>query len=148
MLARCQNVFPCVIEGLLPGTSGSAARCVLGLWSIEGEIEQKKLGFWGRLINSSKHLVQRKLLMIRIVRWKYRRKTSTGFVAVIMKIALKHNLWLHIIKNFLGDGTFPTNAQRKRVVPKAIQATKENTCREKPRSKGTDRHFRVICLWF
>ena len=120
----------------------------MGLWSIEGEIENKKLAFLGRLINSSRHLAQRKLLMIRIVRWKYRRKTSTGFVAVVTKIALKHNLWSHIIENFLGDGTFPTNAQWKRVVLKAIQATNENTWREKRRSKGTDRHFRVICLWF
>ena len=119
MPERCQNVFPRVIEVLLTGTSGSAAGCVLGLWSIDGEIEQKKLAFWRRLINSSRHLAQRKLLMIRIVRWKYRRKTSTGFVAVVTKIALKHNLWSHIIQNLLGDGTFPTNAQWKRVVLKA-----------------------------
>ena len=90
--------------------------------------------------------------MIRIVRWTYRRKTSTGFVADIMKMALKHNLWSHI-ENLLGDGTFPTNAQRKRVVLKTIQATEENTGRENLTSKGMDRYLRVheelkISCWY
>ena len=48
MLEKCQNVFLSVIEGLLPETSASAARGRLGLWSVEGEIEKKKLAFWGR----------------------------------------------------------------------------------------------------
>ena len=69
MLEKCQNVFLRVIEGVLLGTSGSAARGLLGLWSIEGEIEKKKLAFGGRLTNSSQHLAQKKLLMIRIVWW-------------------------------------------------------------------------------
>ena len=56
-----------VTEGLLPGTSGSAARGLLGLWSIEGEIEKKKLSFLGRRINSSHDVAQRKLLMVRIM---------------------------------------------------------------------------------
>ena len=90
----------------------------------------------------SQHLAQRKLLMIRIVRWTYRRKTSTGFVADIMKIALKHNLWSHI-ENFLADDTFPTNAQWKRVVLKTIQATEENTWRENLTSKEMDRYLRA-----
>ena len=42
---KCQNVFLSLIEGLLPGTSGSAARGLLGLWSIQGEIEKKKSAF-------------------------------------------------------------------------------------------------------
>ena len=32
MLEKCQNIFVRVIEGLLPGTSGSAARGLLGLY--------------------------------------------------------------------------------------------------------------------
>ena len=70
MLEKCQNVFLRVIEGLLPGTSGSAARGLLGLCIIEEEIDKKKLAFWGRLINSSQHLAQGNLLMKRIVRWE------------------------------------------------------------------------------
>jgi hypothetical protein len=96
MLEKCQNIFVRVTEGLLPGTSGSAARGLLGLWSIEGEIEKTKLSFLGRLINSSHDLAQRKLLMVRIIRWKYRKKNSTGFVADVMRIVRKHNLWSYI----------------------------------------------------
>jgi hypothetical protein len=74
MLEKCQNIFVRVTEGLLPGTSGSAVRGLLGLWTIEGEIQKKKLSFFRRLINSSHDLAQRKLLMVTIIRWKYRKK--------------------------------------------------------------------------
>ena len=81
----------------------------LGLWTVEGVIEKKKLEFLGRIINSSQDFAQRKLLMIQIVRWKYRRKISTGFVADVMRIMLKHSLWPYI-EDFLDDGAFSTYA--------------------------------------
>jgi hypothetical protein len=109
MLEKCQNVFLRVTEGFLPGTSGSAARVFWSLWTVEGVIEKKKLEFLGRIINSSQDFAQRKLLMIQIVRWKYRRKISTGFVADVMRIMLKHSLWPYI-EDFLDDGAFSTYA--------------------------------------
>ena len=143
MLEKCQNVFVRVTEGLLPGTSGSAARGLLGLWSIEGEIEKKKLSFLGRLVNSSDNLAQVKLLMVRIIRWKYRKKISTGFVPDVMKIAHKYNLWSYI-QTFLEDGTFPTKMQWKSVVFKAINSNEEDIWREKIASKyDMDRYLRV-----
>lgn len=142
MLEKCQNIFVRVIEGLLPGTSGSAARGLLGLWSIEGEIEKKKLSFFGRLLNSSHFLAQRKLLIIRILRWKYRYKVSTGFVPDVMNIVLKHDLWTYI-EIFLEHGTFPSNTQWKRVVFKAIKATEESFWRDRLASKGMERYLRI-----
>lgn len=141
-LEKCQNVFVRVIEGLLPGTSGSAARGLLGLWSIEGEIEKRKLLFLGRVINSSHHLAHRKLLMVRIFRWKYRKNISTGFVADVFKIVFKHNLWTYI-ENFLEDGSFPSNILWKKIVVNEIKATEESGWREKLASKGLERYLRV-----
>ena len=142
-----------VTEGLLPGTSGSAARGLLGLWSIEGEIEKTKLSFLGRLINSSHDLAQRKLLMVRIIRWKYRKNISTGFVADVMRIVRKHNLWSYI-QAFLEDGTFPTKVHWKRVIVKAINNTEKDMWREKIASKCVmDRYLRVhkelsVSCWY
>ena len=34
--------------------------------------------------------------MVRIIRWKYREKNSTGFAPDVMKIAHKYNLWSYI----------------------------------------------------
>ena len=123
----------------LPGTSGFAARGLLGLWSIEGEIEKRKLCFFGRLLNSSNHLAQRKLLVIRILRWKYRHEVSTGFVPDVTNIALKHDLWTYI-ETFLEHGTFLSKTQWKRIVFKAIKATEESCWRDRLASKGMKRY--------
>lgn len=52
-LDKIVNVFSRIAQSLLPGTSGSAARGLLGLVSIKTEINKQKLYFLGRIINSS-----------------------------------------------------------------------------------------------
>lgn len=141
-LEKCQNVFVRIIEGLLPGTSASAARGLLGLWSVEGEIEKRKLYFLERLVNSSTYLAHRKLLLIRFLRWKYRQKEATGFVPDVMNAAWKHDLWTYI-EEFLNHGTFPPKRQWNRAVFAAIQATEERCWQERLALKGMERYLRI-----
>ena len=56
-LEKVQNTFLRVCLGLLGGTSGSAARGFVGLWSIETEIDKRKLLFFRRLIHSSEQCI-------------------------------------------------------------------------------------------
>ena len=90
---------------------------------------------------------------MRIIRWKYRKKISTGFVADVMRIVRKHNLWSYI-QAFLEDGTSPTKVHWKRVIVKAINNTEKDMWREKIASKCVmDRYLRVhkelsVSCWY
>ena len=63
-LERVQNIMLRIMQGLLPGTSGSAARRLLGMLPIEVEIDNLKLCFLGRLINIGADVVSRRVLFI------------------------------------------------------------------------------------
>ena len=54
-------MFCRVTQCLIPGSSGSATRGLLGLHSIKAEIGKRKLYLLGRIINSSSSLAHRKL---------------------------------------------------------------------------------------
>ena len=56
-LEEVQNTFLRVFLGLLGGTSSSAARGLVGLWSTEGEIDKRKLLFFRRLIHASEQCI-------------------------------------------------------------------------------------------
>ena len=81
--------------------------------------------------------------MVRIIRWKYSKKISACFVADVMRIVSKHNLWSYI-QAFLEDGTFPTKVHWKRVIVKAINNT-ENICGEKKLHQGVLYKWIDIC---
>ena len=69
-LERVQNIMLRIMQGLFPGTSGSAARGLLGMLPIKFEIDKRKLYFLERLINIGAGVVCRRVLFIRLVRWK------------------------------------------------------------------------------
>ncbi|CAB4039066.1 Hypothetical predicted protein [Paramuricea clavata] len=69
-LEKVQNIFLRVCLGLLSGTSGSAARRLLGLWTVGAEIDKRKLLFLRRLICASEDCVHCRVFMIRLNRWR------------------------------------------------------------------------------
>ena len=91
-LEKVQNTFLRVCLGLLGGTSGSAARGFVGLWSIEGEIEKRKLLFFRRLIHASEQCIHHGAFIIRLTRWKWNPNKITGFIPDIFRILRKYSL--------------------------------------------------------
>ena len=69
-LELVQNIMLCITQGLLPGTSGSAARALLRVLPVEVEIDKCKLYFLGRLINIGAGVVCRRVLYIRLALWE------------------------------------------------------------------------------
>ena len=57
---------------LLPGSSGSAARDLPGLYSMKAEIGKRKLDLLSRIINSRICLAYRKLFARRLIKWKWK----------------------------------------------------------------------------
>ena len=120
-LERVLNVFCRMTQCLLPGSSGSAARGLLGLRSIKTEISKRKLYLLGRIINSSSSLAHRKLFIRKLVTWKWKQNncTMTGFVPDIIKLLGKANLFSYITE-FLQKDYFPTKTTWKKIVKKAV----------------------------
>jgi hypothetical protein len=72
-LEKVQNITVRIMQGLLPGISGSAARWLLGLLSIEAEVDKRKLYFLGRLISMNHGVPCRRIFLMRLIRWKWNR---------------------------------------------------------------------------
>ena len=70
-LEKVQNITVHIMQGFLPGTSASASRGLLGLLSIEAEIDKRKLYFLGRLMLMSYGIPCRKIFLVTLIRWKY-----------------------------------------------------------------------------
>ncbi len=102
------------------GTSGSAARGLLGLWSIGAEIDKRKLLFLRRLICASEHCIHRRVFLIRLIRWKWNPDEITGFIPDLIGILRKYSLWEYI-DNFLQSGDFPSKSEWKKLVMESIK---------------------------
>ena len=63
-LEKVQNTFLRVCLGLLGGMSGSAARGFVGLWSIDGEMDKRKLLFFRRLLHASEQCIHHRVFII------------------------------------------------------------------------------------
>ena len=119
-LDKVQNIFVRVCLGLLGGTSGSAARGLLGLWSIGAEIDKRKLLFLRRLICASEYCLHRRVFMIRLIRWKWNPDEITAFIPDLIGILRKYSLWEYM-DNFLQSGDFPSKSEWKKLVMESIK---------------------------
>ena len=115
-LEKIQNITVQIFQGLLPGTSGSAACGLLGLYSVETEIDKRKLYFVARLINMRPGLPCRRLFFTRLIRWKWENTNMvTEFIPDIIKLLEKYNL-LDYMLQFLKTNQFPTKQNWKNIV--------------------------------
>ena len=119
-LEKVQNTFLRVCLGLLGGTSGSAARGFVGLWSIEAEVDKRKLLFLRRLIHASEQCIHHRVFIIRLTRWKWNPNKITGFLPDIVRILKKYSL-LEYLDYYLQTGNFPSKSEWKRVVVESLK---------------------------
>jgi hypothetical protein len=115
-LEKVQNIMVRIMQGLLPATSGSAARGLLGLLSIEAEIEKRKLYFLGRLLNMGAGAPCSRVFFIRLFRWKWNYdKKLTGFVPDIVEILVKYDI-LEVLITYILTNDFPTKTLWKKTI--------------------------------
>ena len=85
------------MQGFLPGTSGSASRGLLGLLTIEAEIDKRKLYFLGRLTLMSYGIACRRIFLMRLTRWKWNSTNKMkGFLPSEVPPRALHKLSLKI----------------------------------------------------
>lgn len=118
-LEKVLNVFCRVTQSLLPGSSGSAARGLIGLHSMKAEINKRKLYLLGRIINSSTCLAYRKLFVRRLIKWKWRKNRVTGFITDVNKVMEDLDLTGYIT-DFIKNECFPSKERWKSIVRTAI----------------------------
>ena len=130
-LEKAQNMMVRIIQGLLPGTSGSAGRGMLGMWTIQCEIDKRKLFFLGRTINATGNPLYRVLFYRRLICWKWDfRSSMTGFIPDIIFILRKYNLFCYM-EDFVENNQFPSKNQWKSIVTQSLRVVHEYIWREK-----------------
>ena len=70
-MEKVQNQIIRIIQGFLPGTSGTACRGLLGIWDISTEIDKRKLYLLERIIRSSDGGTHKRIFKRRFIRWKW-----------------------------------------------------------------------------
>ena len=130
-LEKAQNMIIRIMQGLMPGSSGSACRGMLGMWDILSEIDKRKLFFLGMLINSSGTPVYKVMFHRRLIRWKWDFKSATtGFIPDIIHILRKYDLFCYM-NNFIDNGEFPRRIQWKQIVIQSVRIVYEQNWRDK-----------------
>lgn len=119
-------------QGLATTTMSEAAIGGLGLWTIEGCIEKKKLLFLRTLILSHPQSVEKVLLIGRMTAFLCEYPFSSvklGFWPDIKKILEKYDL-LRYIDDYLVNGEFPNKSAWRLIVCKSIAQYQSITWRE------------------
>ena len=121
---------------LLPGSSGSAARDLPGLYSMKAEIGKRKLDLLSRIINSSTCLAYRKLFARRLIKWKRRNKQFVEFIpdVIIIKVMEEFDLRDYITFFSLRMNAFLPNKDGNQLPEMLL--TKRNICNGSIRSVG------------
>ena len=119
-LEKVQNIMVRVMQGFLPGTSGFASRGLLGLLTIEAEIDKRKLYFLGRLILMSHGIPCRKIFLVRLIKWKWNRTSKLkGFIPDIVRILHKYDL-MDTLKEYILWDRFPSKHLWKKIVKEHV----------------------------
>ena len=121
-LEKVQNITLRIMQGFLPGTSGSASRGLLGLLTIEAEIDRRKLYFLGRLILMSYGIACRRIFLVRLTRWKWNSTNKMkGFLPDIVRILHKYDL-MDILTEYILLDRFPSKYLWKKIVREHVYA--------------------------
>ena len=119
-IEKVQNIMVRVMQGFLPGTSGSASRGRLSLLTIEAEIDKRKLYFLGRLILMSHGIPCRKIFLMRLIKWKWNRTNKLkGFIPDIVRILHKYDL-MDTLKEYILWDRFPSKHLWKKIVKEHV----------------------------
>ena len=117
---KMQNIMVRVMQSFLPGTSGSASRGLLGLLTIEAEIDRRKLYFLGRLILMSHGIPCRKIFLVRLIKWKWNRTYKLKkFIPDIVRILYKYDL-IDTLKEYILWDPFPSKHLWKKIVKEHV----------------------------
>lgn len=133
-------------QGLAITTMSEAAIGSLGLWTIEGSIDKKKLLFLRTLINSHPKSVEKKLFVERLTMYLCEYPSSSvkhGFLPDIIKILKKYNLQQYL-DGYIIDGVFPSKPSWKRIICESIAQQQWSTWRDKLRERSELDLFRRV----
>ena len=108
------------IQGLGPYTKSEAATGSVGLWTIEGHVDKRKLSFFGNLCRAECTTLHKQIFIHRLYSFLHGcGKRALGFIPDIYRILLKYNLF-YWMNEFLDHQTFPSKIQWKKLVNRKI----------------------------
>ncbi|CAC5367697.1 unnamed protein product [Mytilus coruscus] len=123
MLERTQHYICTNIQGLPRRTRSDMCLPMIGWFSIESYVDEKKLLFLGRICNLPYESVSFRILIRRVNDLKYNDGShpNLGFTVDIMNILQKYDLSTYF-DNFCETGRFPTPLVWKRIVKTGVAA--------------------------
>lgn len=115
------------IQGLGVHTKSEAATGSIGLWTIDGHVDKRKLLFLGNLCRAKSTSLHKRIFSYRLFSFIYSSaKTGLGFIPDIYRLLLKYDL-LHWINEYVRNQQFPSKFQWKNIVVGKIEEYEVNT---------------------
>lgn len=123
MLERTQHYICKNIQGLPRRTRSDMCLPMIGWFSIESYVDEKKLYFLGRICNLPCESISFRILIRRVNDFKYNdgSYSNLGFTVDIINILRKYELSSYF-NDFCETGLFPTPLIWKRIVKTAVAA--------------------------
>jgi hypothetical protein len=130
------------LQGLAPTTATAGALGTVGLWSITGFIDKKKLLFLGTLCRSSPSQLHKKIFVYRLFSFIYYNElSSVGYVADIVEVLGKYELY-HYLEDYIKTGMFPNKRSWRNYVVKAIDEHETECWKDKMQCRPNLKHLR------
>ena len=117
------------IQGLGPRTKSEATIGSIGLWSIEGYVNKRKLLFFGNLCRAESTSLHKHVLLQRLFSFLYGcAQKALGFIPDIYRLLIQYDL-VHWIDEFLLHQQFPSKLHWKKIVIEKIEEAEANAWR-------------------
>ena len=147
MLERSHHYICKNIQGLPRKTRTDMCLPMLGWFSMESYIDEKKLLFFGRVCCLPNHAVSYRILIRRLNDAKYNDggHPNIGFLCDILDILQKYKLSAYL-DTFIQNASFPPKPQWKRIVKTAITDTEILSWKVRMNNSGDFSAFKFIQL--
>lgn len=118
-LERSHRMCAKSMQHLPLSTSTDICLRALGLFSIETEIDIKKLQFFGQLCNLPNQYVSKQFFIHRLIRFINDDSQVQGFIPDTYRLLRKYNLYGNVL-SFIQSGSFPTKYSWNLSVKRAV----------------------------
>lgn len=144
LLERSHRFISKTLQGVPKRTRSDKCCSLLGMYSIETEINICKLLFLGRLCRLKSNALPKRILVTRLLENKYRCVDEQfGFVPDILELVRKYNL-IKFLSDFLETGIFPSKQIWSRTVKQHVYEIEEDLWHTRMESDNDFNIFRMI----
>ena len=114
-----QRYFARIVQNFYRRSSTLVTIQTLGLWSMEGTIDKRKLTYLGQLCRAKTAYIHKKLFMFKYGQFLANDTSVSSIIHDLLKVSQKYGLY-NFMEKYFTDGYFPNKLVWKRIINESI----------------------------